>query len=273
MEVFVETIVENYCAAVIQEWTSDNCQVGAAVMTSVVSQFTTEMLGVDLPCESLKVLSGCRREKFLLHIVCPVLFDSNVVSRPLFVYELARAFSVENLQILVDHYKTGTDICHDDHLTGEEERFRLRALMLAEGLQWRASGEGHIFRGFEDTPFDEGIYTQYRALRAPGACKMGSDGRHGGAMIPLDGSEEEVRARLFGNVANFRTLFANGQTKARLQAKEYWECFRRWCSFLVNPPRDMHSDIVACFDVPDRFPFRSRWWGAVHSLGLDEYLD
>jgi hypothetical protein len=75
---------------------------------------------------------------------------------PLVVFEIAREFAIGNTkEVLSRRRRDG------------EWRFHVRALML-ESLAEVEEGL-LLFKGFDDLPFDEAIYSTNHLLRAPGA--------------------------------------------------------------------------------------------------------
>ena len=271
----VKEVVRRYCTIVKEPFTLGECKAGTKLLVEFVYQFCGEALKVSLGENmwEIPLLSGCRPEKFSLHIIPNVTFDSSLGSMPLFVYELARHFSVVNVYKVCGHFSRKHDYIGGEQRLGQDElRFRLRAMMLQEAMVWKVAGETdeHTFLGFEDTPFDEGIYTEYRALRAPGACKQQADGRASGGMIPIAGESE--LGRLMVEERSFLKLFGGGRQKGNWKGGEENVYFDKWCKYLVNPPKADQSIVVTGMEMPDRFPFRGRWRHAVERLDLADSI-
>lgn len=149
-----------------ENWIEEYCSGGVSVVKAVIVEFlATFVLPEDCgdDARDCSVVSGCRADKFSLHIVMNRIYcDSQVVSMPLVVFEIARAFSLANTRwLLRNRTKWGT----------AEGRFRVRALMLESMCDMREAGQPRLFRGYDDTPFDEAIYTPNHLLRMPGAAK------------------------------------------------------------------------------------------------------
>ncbi len=200
-------------------WTEGQCQAGYASVRKAVEKIVFEILCgsgceeglAELVCSELRILSGCRRDKFSLHILLPqVLCDSNVITMPLVVFEVARRFAVENLMFAVakmaetcgdDEDEFSTKWLDDDSLVFSARAVRPSA-MLANKLLFDVDGVGldgwvsdrempqdgrsiPVYAGYNDTIFDEQIYSKNHLLRGPGACKA-----EGGVMLfPVDYAE------------------------------------------------------------------------------------
>lgn len=155
-------LVEKYCKLAKEDWTDAKCCAGLDVIKKAI----TAVVEVVLPLEggdaakSFDVLSGCRPGKLSFHMVMRhVHCDSQVVSMPLVVSEIAREFCVSNLKCLLQSLTPG-------ELDTAEAWFRIKAMML-DSLADFDGGQGDggfYFTGFDDTPFDEAIYTPNNLL-------------------------------------------------------------------------------------------------------------
>jgi len=86
-------VVRRYCSIVKEAFTLGECKAGAKILLEFVYQFCGEALNLS-PGDNMwdiPLLSGCCPEKFSLHMIPNVTFE------PMFVYELARHFSVVNV--------------------------------------------------------------------------------------------------------------------------------------------------------------------------------
>ena len=161
----LEAIGGAYRSVIRERFTEETCQAGIAVLLEHIKRYLKRVLP-DVPDDTLdlKVLTGCRSKKFSFHVVAKSIFcDSSVITLPLLVYEIARKFSVDNTKWLFNHSSQAS-------LATAEGRFRLKALMLFECLEVENDGTW-VFKGHNDTPFDEAVYTSNHLLRAPGASK------------------------------------------------------------------------------------------------------
>ena len=136
-------------------------------MLQNIHNYMGDMLpsGVNATQIPFKVLTGCRPKKFSFHVVAKYLFcESSVLTIPLLVFfEIARRFTVDNTNWLFTNPS-------QERLGTIEGQFRLRALMLFKSLDMEPDGSW-FFKGFNDTPFDEAVYTSSHLIRAPGAAK------------------------------------------------------------------------------------------------------
>jgi hypothetical protein len=222
-----------------KNWDEELCCAGYRVMTAFIREFVEEHLtdsgGVGrIP--DLAVLTGCREEKFSLHIVCQnIVCDAPHRSMVLFVFEMARAFQKKCVSYcirLLDevrgrYTKENMDLAFDA-FEGAEARFYLRALMLEttakpkQDKTQNSAGEwvvipgevGCAAVGVDDTPFDEMVYSPRHLMRAAGACKITDAGEIKPAFAPVDSAAPVlVRpdtdfAKLFGVVAGAWTTWS-----------------------------------------------------------------
>ena len=158
----IEDVVGWYRDIAVSPLTEEECNAGFGIIRRHILQMVTLIIP-DYPdrdwCEDMMVLTGCRDSKFSLHVVMKWIFcDSAVLAMPLVAFEIARAFVIENTREVL-RVESGSP----------EWRFRVRALMLESLAEL---DEGVIFfKGVNDSPFDEAIYSANHLLRAPGACK------------------------------------------------------------------------------------------------------
>ena len=150
-----------------------------------------------------------------------LLVDSNVCSMPLLVYEIGKHFAVQNLSSL---YDAGFEF------ESELSKFHLRALMLESVGQVVEQCDENFncvtsfgFRGYNDTPIDEAIYSPGHLLRAAGCCKPG-----GCALRPvsLGPSLDSSGQRMMEDILSFSTLFPDDDAG-----------FSAWCDHLILCPR------------------------------------
>lgn len=212
----VASLAREYRTVAVSDFTEEQCWAGLKVLhnhimeklSQICSQDFDELIGPD--CE-LQYVTGCRPSKFSLHVVSRHIYcDSPVVSMVLIVFEIARTFVEANTLWLVSH---------QSRWESDEGRFRIRALMLLESIHPdRDEEEGLVFKGVDDSPFDEGIYDKDHLLRVPGACKLGSDA---GALAPVNGYDSQ----LMTSSRNFCDLYPMTETG--------YAC---WMSALINGP-------------------------------------
>eukprot|EP00985_Skeletonema_marinoi_P016904 scaffold9184_cov88-Skeletonema_marinoi.AAC.1 len=125
----------------------------------------------------MSVLSACRPGKFSLHVVMQRFYcESQVVSMPLVAFEVARGFAQLNALTLFKKIADNEwEIPTDDN----EIDFRIRAMMLSSLLD----DDGNA-RGYDDTPFDEQVYSRNHCMRMPGSSKMLDDSAEPGG-VPM----------------------------------------------------------------------------------------
>ena len=115
------------------------------------------MDGYDCTVNDIVVLAGCCANMFSLHIALKTVYaDPSVLSQPLFAFEVARNFAIENVKQLlsrVEQWKLA------------EGYFRIWASMVKKMASPRRVGfqDGEIYQNafsfsrFNDTLFDKAI--------------------------------------------------------------------------------------------------------------------
>jgi Origin of replication binding protein len=164
-----------YNTVAVMEFTNEECKAGLLVIVEFMERFLQERL--NLSC-TFNVVSGCRKNKLSFHVVTKdLLLDSSVKSMPLLVFEIARAFQIENLSHVMS--------CENYDDLSHEMIFRVRALMVFELVHFNDDGmiqgpeiEDFTFRVVDDSIFDESVYSSNLLLRAPGACKATTSALH-----------------------------------------------------------------------------------------------
>jgi hypothetical protein len=180
---WVTSLVSAYDHVSTTPFTETECRWGLGI----IREHVVSCLGLFVPNMTeqeteIKILTGCRRSKFSLHVLVKNVFcDSAVLTMPLLVFEVARLFVVRNSEWLARQQDV-------DLLASDEGRFRLRALMLSSMAHTDDNGH-RLYRGYNDSPFDEAIYTANHLLRAPGACK---DDKTTGALAPVVGEDSPL---------------------------------------------------------------------------------
>lgn len=197
------------------------------------------------------VLTGCRHSKFLLHVVMKWIFcGSPVLAMPLVAFEIARQFVLENTKEVLRL-----------QIGGAEWRFRVRALM-SESLAEVDEGVLH-FKGIDDSPFDEAIYSANHLLRAPGACKS-SQGV--GTLAPVVGATPQMLVE----ERRFDVMFPIHDADASvLLWMEHCICYR--CRALTAA---LTTTFVLTTWVPTlAYPRELRWWAEYRQSGVVVGLD
>ena len=185
----LQSVARKYVSLSAREWTEGECQAGVGIMKSSIESIVLTMLmevaedrGVlcdefnQVVASDMTVLSACRPGKFSLHVIMQRLFcDSQVVSMPLVAFEIARSFAQLNaLTLFTMIANNGWEIQDNDEIN-----FRIRAMMLSGLLD----DDGYV-RGYNDTPFDEQIYSRNHLFRLPGGLKM-SENSVGPVGVPM----------------------------------------------------------------------------------------
>ena len=152
------------------ELTEEECVAGCDIMREFIAMTLAVLLGRDVhgtdePTTHMAVTSRCRRDKFSLHVVMTQVFSDRVSrSMPLVVFELARAFTMFNTTRLL------TAGFPSQFWSSPAGTFHLRCLMVSS-----MQDDQHRFKGYNDTIFDEGVYSAGHLLAAPGTVKAGQD--------------------------------------------------------------------------------------------------
>ena len=192
-----------------EPFTESVCRAGMRILLAYIKQFLKKRIENyvtdvnDKPWDEIYVCSGCRSDKFSLHVVLGrIFFDRVFISCPLVVFEIARYFVMKNVVWLLRS---------DDRsrwYTPEGE-FRLRCLMLEELMT-----NTNRFRGMRDSVFDEGVYSRRHPLRLPGCRKPAGDSPlpiHPVA-VPTDLNDmESTPPQMMMNDSDFQEMFPLGQ--------------------------------------------------------------
>jgi hypothetical protein len=103
----VKSLCQAYYSEAGKAFTEDICSAGLRIMlahlnTSLKSLMGDDVVADDIPWDDLFVTSGCRGEKFSLHVVVGrIFFDRSFLSCPIIVFEIARFFVMSNLTWLL----------------------------------------------------------------------------------------------------------------------------------------------------------------------------
>jgi hypothetical protein len=230
-------IVQAYRAISSMNWTPEECAVGLEIILAHVTDVLRRLLPDDVHEASgeFGVLTGCRENKLSFHILVKRVYcDSTVLTMALVVFEIARLFVVDNTTWLL-----GCDLDERD----AETTFRIRALMLSEMAE--KNGEKWLFKGFDDSPFDEAIYAANHLLRAPGGCKRST-------RVP---GMAPVERGVMGVERNFGKMFP--ETDAGLIS---------WGRYLLsdNETSSLAARVLLRGWKPSAaFPAKRRWYGAL----------
>jgi hypothetical protein len=250
----IHDVSRDYKRIAVSPLTEEECQAGFGVVRRHILQMVKRIIP-DYPDmnewgEDMMVVTGCRASKFSLHVVMKRIFcDSAVLAMPLVVFEIAREFAIANTkEVLSRRQRDG------------EWRFRVRALML-ESLAEVQEGVP-IFKGFDDSPFDEAIYSANHLLRAPGACKA-APGVGGLAPVLGETTRMIVGERRFDVIFPDSPLWMDHCICSRLKA-------------LDRPPLDTpasDSFVLTRWEPKPAYPRARRWWAEYRKLGAVVGLD
>lgn len=229
-------LANQYKDAAAAEFTEEECKAGVSVMTRFVQDYVERATGVSEP--RIRVCSACRGEKFSLHMVCKgFLAESTVLSMGPFVFEAARAFGKKNVEIL---QSAGVE-----ELEGPERAFRTRALMLSTAVEpCEDAPNGFVVNGWNDSPFDEAIYSVNHLMRAPGCSKP-----KGPALHPVEDDE-----RVMSGERAFWKLFSPDPAG-----------FESWCCQLITKRESSFAfttdrlSVLMHLKPSVSFPSRRRW--------------
>ena len=202
----VEMLKNKYVQVSNEPFTESVCRAGLTIVKSTICGFLSKLDNVEEEHLGMTIVSGCRENKFSLHVVIKSIYcESAVLSMPLVVFEIARSFTVQNIEWLVTHTEAWDS---------PEGLFRVRALMIDHLGRWVVTEGGEnkfAFSGYNDTIFDEAIYSKNHLLRAPGSCKVSN---WVGALHPILSEDDFLMRREFC----FKSLF---DTIGRQQG--FWE--------------------------------------------------
>jgi hypothetical protein len=247
----VEALGAAYSRVVGSDLQESECKEGLRIVKTHILSILKRILGQE-DSPSLSVLTGCRPGKFSLHIIiADVYCDSAVLTMPLLAFEIARTFVFENTEWLLEN-EGGWDT--------PEGRFRVRAMML-EGAagkaartppprttartQPRREAERWIFKGYDNSPIDEAIYSANHLLRAPGP----STALNIGALAPVrHGSPLLVRER------QFYKLFPLSD-----------DGYKDWVSYLITRTRggvtlEETRSVLTGWRPSQSYPVGRRWY-------------
>ena len=166
----VKSLCQAYYIENCKEFDEEMCLAGAKVLIGHTKKILQRLIETDIeendnPWDEIYVTSGCRSDKFSLHMVFNrILCDRSYLSAPIIVHEIARHWTMMNTVWFM----------WGDNLTlwsTAEGRFRLHCLMIDKLMN-----PTDRFYGHNDSVFDEGVYGPRHMLRLPGAAK--SDGQH-----------------------------------------------------------------------------------------------
>ena len=237
----INKVAQRYEQIAKSELSEEECVAGY----KVIKDFIMTWIPGNLCCDEndISVLTGCRPSKFSLHIcIQHILCDSSAVSMPLVAFEIARSFSVKNMEWVMT--------CDDDQWESPEGKFRVRALMLETMGEMGLSA--FLYKGFDDTPFDEAIYSKNHLLRAAGACKVNS---MTDALAPVDQQEPKMMNR----GGDFSELFPQNNDGLAL-----------WLKHLICAPQK--TEILKEYYLLHRwrpsvaFPSKRRWFNELRKM-------
>ena len=164
-EDFLKNLARTYVNAATQDFSEAVCGAGTYVVLVHVKSILRALLHGEVdednhPVDDIKLLSGCRPNKFSLHLMMDRIYcDRFLLSMPIIVSEIARFWSIDNAYWLLTHqHQWNTPL----------GKFRIRALMMEDMV----TNQG-FYRGVNDTLWDELFYTYKRFCRTIGAVKPG----------------------------------------------------------------------------------------------------
>lgn len=237
-------LCEHYSDVSHCPFTEEVCRAGLCVMKESIEDSLVGMDKIDKAQLGMHVLSGCRADKFSLHIVMKEVYcESPVLSMALIVFEIARRFSLVNLFWLLDN---------ENEWSSPVGVFRTRALMIKEMGHWEQT-EGDdkkfTFSGYNDTPFDEAIYSKNHLLRAPGACKV--SGWVGGLHPIIDDGSEMMRKEFA-----FRSIFGGNNG---------YECWKK--HLIQQRDETTCTHVISGFEPTDSYPSKFRFFSNKATFG------
>jgi hypothetical protein len=158
---------EEYCNIAKSAITEDEMLFGTKLVVGVIIDFLNDSLCIAkenaIHRSDVAIISGCRANKFSLHVICPKLvFDSNVVSLKCFVFELAR-----HVRDMLE--RAYSETAHLREMSPGHRRFIVRALKLDVDRT-----DPYDAVPIDNTPIDESIYSRNRLFRCVGCAKEGS---------------------------------------------------------------------------------------------------
>ena len=160
----VNTYVDTYVAALASEWTEDRCQRFLAVLEDAIDAFKgtlNEDVRPLLDRNARVVLTGCKPEKFSVHIVFPdLVMDRNYLGCKMLAYELSRFLYLRVRIRIVRRFAQGRPVDTE--------------LLLACAWNRTLDSNGH-YKGKNDTAIDEVVYKKNNLMRCMGQSKIGKN--------------------------------------------------------------------------------------------------
>ena len=241
-EADISRIASGYKEAAVLPFSEEECQVGLTVVQNFLSTILSQLVSPRVG--GFFVLSCCRPAKFSLHVICSSVYcDGSYLSAPLLAYEVARRFVNWNLACILAMNQATV-----------ERTFRLRALMIDH---WVGSMEvsvvnGNIsqrpkFTGYNDTPFDESVYTRHHLMRAAGATK--GDGL-APALVPVTYSDDRP-VRVMNDTKSFSAIFPFSDGGRD-----------QWLLHLITRSTISDDSVVVAGWTPSRYYPQRRGWFA-----------
>jgi hypothetical protein len=157
-----DSIVETYITTTSRPFNNRECKYLFIFLQENVNKFLALQFPSEYDEERTIYLNGCRVDKFSLHVVNrDIIFDRNYLSCRYFVWEFCRYLWNSINQGFLYFWEK-----RHDHPA--KYRAMIRLLMLEKQY------DKHGWRGVNDTPVDETIYTRNRQFRMVGMTKTGS---------------------------------------------------------------------------------------------------
>ena len=212
------TLVRHFVQLNQEPFTNEECSKGLISVLRHVRGTLKRLIGADLksqtdaPWEAMNVCSACRPDKFSLHIVMGDIYcDRATLTMPLVVHEIARSWQMKCIYLLLT--------CREEEWGSESGRFYMRNLNMGGLLNDRMR-----FKAYNDTAFDEGVYSKRHFLRMPGANKVLNGHTLRPMDIPSDMSLIDPTALdMMGGYQRFRTLFPDTE-----------EGLRKWLAHTID---------------------------------------
>jgi hypothetical protein len=247
----IEDVSLDYINIAGADITEEECLAGLGVVTrhimEMVHRLVPSYAAASTWRDDMLVLTGCRANKFSLHVIMKWVFcDSAVQAMPVVVFEIAREFVRENTRLLLyGHLARG----------GAEWTFRVRALMLESMAE--VENDVLLFKGCDDSPFDEAIYSANHLLRAAGACKASAGVP---ALAPVLGSN----SRLLVAQRRFDHVFSPRRDDSDIVWREHCICYRRRVLFEPRHP----TYVLLDWKPTKAYPRARRWWSEYRRSGV-----
>jgi hypothetical protein len=174
-----EELANQFYRLSTKSFTEEVCLEGYKLITSHVSGNLKGMIGnhdMSSTGNTLNTCTGCRPDKFSLHIIAPYVWCKSVtVSMPILAWEMSRSLYTSNSVALIT---TPLDELKDPNALTE---FRIRMMMIDKmgmpvnrrrSTVTRHPSEEIVFESRDDTPFDHNVYQDYHLLRGPFSKKV-----------------------------------------------------------------------------------------------------